>query len=309
MSFKKSTLYRRLVWARHSPLVRRAIALTMLPSQMKRARHNYPYFAVDIRGRMGVGAVLAHAIVLIRHAEAHGLIPSITSTNSLFSRNGGDFLSEYMGPDGASPAAPLRPLRFDNLESVFHLAVDQHVPIAEANRIFWRYLPPKPVIADPVEAVLRDLALTHFDLSVHYRGTDKFLEGARIGYDAVEQAIARHLDGGGRIDVVFLATDDVGFDNFLRSRLPGTAFITYTRGHPSDRATPRHFSDMAPHDKAIEALVNILLIARAPKCIRTTSYMSAISKITNPSLMTETLNRTYLDSRLFPEREVIVEEV
>ena len=308
MSFKRSKLYRRLVWARHSPLLRRTIALTMLPSQMRRARHNHPYFAVDIGGRMGLGAVLAHAIVLIRHAETHGLIPRITSTNPLFSRNGRDFLGEYMGPDSASPAAPLRPLRFDNLESVFHLAVEHHVPIAEANRIFWGYLPPKPVIADPVETVLRDLSLSQFDLSLHYRGTDKFLEGARVGYEVVEQAIAKHLDGGGRVDVVFLATDDVGFDNFLRSSLPGTSFITYTRGHPSDRATPRHFSDMAPQDKAIEALVNILLIARAPKCIRTTSYMSAISKITNPSLVTETLNRTYLESRLFPEREVIAEE-
>jgi hypothetical protein len=36
--------------------------------------------------------------------------------------------------------------------------------------------------------------------------------------------------------------------------------------------------------------------------------MSAISKIANPSLVTETLNRTYLESRLFPEREVVAEE-
>lgn len=301
-------LYRRLVWARHSPLVRRAVGLARLPGQLARARHNYPYFAVDIRARMGMGAVLAHAIVLNRYAETHELIPSIVSTNPLFSRRGRDFLGDYLGPTSASVAHRLKPIRFDNLESVFHLEIEHHVPIAEANRLFWTYLHPKSVITDPVEAVLRDLSISQFDLSIHYRGTDKFLEGGLVGYEAVERAIARHVHDGGRVDIVFLATDDVRFEAFVRSRLPNTSFVTYTRGHPSDLLAPRHFSDMAPEDKAIEALVNILLIAHSPMCIRTTSYMSAISKIANPALATETLNRTYRDSRLFPEREVISDE-
>lgn len=256
---------------------------------------------------MGMGAVLSHAIVLIRHAEAHGLIPRLTSTNPLFSRSGDDFLADYLGPNGHA-ADRLRPIRFRNVESVFHLRVLHHLSIADANRIFWSHLRPKPVITDRVDGVLRDLSIGQFDLSIHYRGTDKVLEGALVGYESVERAISKHIDGGGLFNVVFLATDDASFDDFVRSRWPGTAFISYTCGHPRNPSVPRHFSDMAPEDKAIEALVNILLLARAPTCIRTTSYMSAISKIANPSLITHTLNRTYRDSRLFPEREVLAEE-
>lgn len=281
----------------------------MLPSQYARARRNYPYFAVDIESRMGMGAVLAHAIVLIRYAEMHRLVPRVTSTNPLFARGGRDFLREYLGPNaGAAETDWVRPLRFRNLESVFHLGVQHHVSIADANRIFWTYLHPKPVLADRVEGVLRDLAIAQFDLSIHYRGTDKVLEGALVGHESFERAISRHVDGGGAFDVVFLATDDARFDEFVRSRWPDTSFISFNCGHPSDPSVARHFSDMPPQDKAIEALVNILLLARAPKCIRTTSYMSAMSKIANQELVTETLNRTYLDSRLFPEHEVIAEE-
>lgn len=308
LSFKGSALHRRLVWARHSPLVRRTVALSMLAGQRARARRNHPYFAVDIRGRMGMGAVLAHAIVLNRYAEARDLIPRVMSTNPLYSLAGRDFLSEYLGPDAAPVDRHLEPLRFDNLESIAFLGIDHHVSIVEANRIFRTYLHPKPVIADLVEAVLTELSIQQFDLSIHYRATDKYLEGAVVAYDSVERAIGRHVNNGGLVDVVLLATDDVQFEEFLRSRLPGTSFITYTRAQPTDRMAPRHFSDMTPEDKAIEALVNILLLARAPRCIRTTSYMSAISKIANPWLVTETLNRTYTGSRLFPEYEVLAEE-
>jgi hypothetical protein len=288
--------------------MRRAAALAILPGQLVRARHNYPYFAVDIRARMGMGAVVTHAIVLVHHAEAHGLIPRISSTNPLFSRGGRDFLSEYLGSDGTIPEAHLRPLRFDNLESVFHLGLAHHLPIAQANRIFWTYLNPKPVVTDPAEAVLQDLGISQFDLAIHYRGTDKVLEGALVAYEDVEQAVTRHVEDGGRLDVVFLATDDARFDRFARSRWPDTLFVSFTLGRPKDPSVPRHFSEMPPEDKAIEALVNILLIARAPKCVRTTSYMSAISKILNPDLDTKTLSRTYIDSPLFPEHEVLASE-
>lgn len=306
-SFRKSKLYRHLVRSRHSQLLRRAAALARLPEQLVRTRRNNPFFAVDIRARMGMGAVVSHAIVLIHHAEAHGLLPRISSTNPLFSRGGRDFISEYLGPGGTIAEAHLRPLRFDNLESVFHLRLAHHLPIVQANRIFWTYLHPKPVVTDRAETLLHDLGISQFDLSIHYRGTDKVLEGALVAYEDVEQAVTRHVDDGGRLDVVFLATDDVRFDRFVRSRWPKTLFVSFTLGRP-DPSVPRHFSDMPPEDKAIEALVNILLIARAPKCVRTTSYMSAISKIANPSLLTKTLSRTYADSRLFPEHEVLASE-
>jgi hypothetical protein len=57
-------------------------------------------------------------------------------------------------------------------------------------------------------------------------------------------------------------------------------------------------------DKAIEALVNIVAIGRSPVCIRTSSHLSAWSKILNPGMQTFTLNRPHDWMPQFPEAEI-----
>jgi len=78
-----------------------------------------------------------------------------------------------------------------------------------------------------------------------------------------------------------------------------------TTSAPSPPGTPRHFSALSPADKALEALVNIHALARAPVCIRTSSYLSAISALVAPAMRTVTVNRTIGRAAPFPEAELL----
>lgn len=302
-------LYRPLVRARHSRLVRMASGLVRFPAQYARFRGNRPYLAVDIRGPVGMGAALAQALMLLGCAEARGLTPRITSTNPLYSPGPGqDSFAPYFGTTGEAAPEGLRPLRFTGQHSVPFLRLDQGMPIEEGNRLFWKYLPPTLMVSAIVESILAPVAGGRFDLSIHFRGTDKMLEAEPVSFEAFETALSEHVAAGDRLDTVFLATDDPSFEAFLRRRHPQTDFVTYTLGQPSNLKEARHFSDMPAHDKALEAAVNMMLLGAAPACIRSSSYLSAISKIAHPSLRTVTLNRTFGQQDQFPERQIVDEE-
>ena len=301
-------LYGTLVRTRHARPVRIAAALPLLPSQHLRGRRNRPYFAVDIQGVMGMGAVLAHAIRLCRYAASHGLEPRITSTNPLYAFHPGmDCLAPYLGPELRNEVVG-PPMRFRHSESLFHLRLPRHLPLREASSLFWATFPPKAVLMAEVDAVLARVPDNRFDLSMHYRATDKALEAKPASFAGVEAAVEDHLAAGGRLEHVFLATDDSRFEARARDRWPTTVFSTYNRGGPVAGGMPRHFSDMPPADKALEALVNMFLLTAAPRCVRTSSYLSALSKVIDPSLRTVTLNRTLGSSQLFPEHEILSEE-
>ena len=291
--------------AKHSEASRFLVATAALPSQLVRARHNKPYFAVDLNARKGMGAVVSEALLICNYAERNGLIPLITSTNPLYaSTKGADFLTNYLGIASEYPTKNIWPMQFHTLWSFYHLPFSRHASLADANRLFWKYLSPKPIITDKVKACLDSVPAKQFDLSIHYRGTDKSLEAPLPTYEVYEHSIIHYEQPYGKVDNIFLATDDAGFEAFIRKRFPLKRFVTFNLGDPSDTSRGRHFSDLSPENKAIEALVNMFLLAAAPACIRGASYMSAISKIINRKLMTITVNRTHGGSNLFPEYEI-----
>ena len=295
--------------AKHSRASRILSATAWLPGQIMRKHHNHPYFAVDIASAKGMGAVLTEALLMCHYAENNGLIPRITSTNRLYAPGPGkEFINLYLGPMDQNCVANLRPMRFSTLWSFYHLKFPQHIPLPEANRLFWSYFPPKPTITDRVDAVLAGIHNRMFDLSIHYRGTDKAFEAPLVSYEVYEQAILDFRTGGGTLNSVFLATDDRGFEEFIKQRFPKTVFTNYNLGNAMDTSRGRHFSTTSPEDKSIEALVNVFLLAAAPTCIRGASYMSAVSKILRTELRTVTLNRTHWGSGGFPECEILSEE-
>jgi hypothetical protein len=302
-------LFAPLSKAKHSRASRIIVATLWLPSQLIRKHLNYPYFAVNISSAKGMGAVLVEALLMCHYAEKNGLTPRITSTNRLYApRSSEDFINLYLGPADQVHGPNLRPMRFNTLWSFYHLNFAHHMSLAEANQLFWAYFPPKPMIIGRVDAVLAGIPNRKFDLSVHYRGTDKVLEAPLVGFEVYEKAILDYQARGGSLQSVFLATDDTDFEAFVRQRFPRTVFTTYNLGSTFDTSRGRHFSDMNPEDKSIEALVNMFLLAAAPTCIRGASYMSAISKILNPALRTVSLNRTHWGSSGFPEYEILAEE-
>jgi hypothetical protein len=309
-------LFAPLSRAKHSRSARLLSAAAHLPAQMWRHHANKPWFAVDMSSPKGLGALISEALLICRYAEDRGLRPLIVSSNPLYADHPGrDFLIDYFEPPPVDPLHALHmpvthsPMQFRTLESFFHLKLPLHLDLDRANQIFWRYFKPRIDVQARVDAVLSQLPGKRFDVSVHYRGTDKVLEAPSVAYELVTSTLHRCVAQGMSIRRVFLATDDPNFDRYLRREFPAWQFTDFLCGQPTDTSRGRHFSSLSPADKTLEALVNSLLLAASPLCIRSVSYLSAVSRIVNPALRTITLNQDHWGSRAFPECEIHEDEV
>lgn len=257
---------------------------------------------LDLRAPMGMGALIAHAILYHAHFEREGTALRVRSGNPLYSQGGEDVLAAFF--EREPWPADLRPLSPAAEAFVLAFVRLHHLPLAEARRIMARHFRPNARLREAIAGAAGEDA--RFDLSIHFRATDKYLESGRVTHQRMFAALDPHLDGRARPHV-FLATDEPAFAAAARARYPQARWSTFTLGEVED-GTPRHFSSLSPEAKATEALVNIHLLARAPLCVRTSSYLSAISALVNPQLRTVTISRTLAKRSPFPEHEILQAE-
>lgn len=283
--------------------VRRVNALLGVPQYLMRRQRMNSTLAVDIQTRMGMGAVLSKALLFHELANLQGVAAEIYSSNSLYSEiDQTDFLETYFyRPSKRFGGKPIAGRSY--LWALRNVA-PQELSVRRASELFRIHFSPKDNITDRVSSVMN--GRTNFDLSIHFRSTDKSLESGAPDTHAAIERISRYLDTG-ETKGVFLATDDMAFQNIITSRFAQHRFFTYNLVDlPVD--TPRHFSNMTPTEKAIEALVNIFLLSRSPLIVRSSSYMSAISALVNPHMKTDTLNRTLTNRSIFPESQILARE-
>ncbi|MGF7155088.1 hypothetical protein [Novosphingobium gossypii] len=283
--------------------VRELTAIAGLPSYIARRGKMGDALCIDVHPRMGMGALIAKALLFHEMADRAGLKPEIVSTNSLYlSPGSSDVLADYF--TGRPTQVRSRPLSGKSYMWALRHGAPLHMPLDRAAQLFATHFNPAPAIVEQVDKVLQ--GRSSFDLSIHFRGTDKVLESGTPDMDRALQHIGGFLDGTRGKDV-FLATDDNAFRRVLTTRYPQHTFSSYDLSVLPDD-TPRHFSAMSARDKAVESLVNIFLLARSPVIVRSSSYMSAISVLANPAMKTITLNKTLTGRQIFPEHEIIEAE-
>ncbi|CAM5554558.1 hypothetical protein FALB51S_00089 [Frigidibacter albus] len=297
MSFAMSPLRRAALSVKNSEVVRELKVYPGYPA-FRAARRSGETVAFDIRTRMGMGAILSYALRLYAWSETEGVDVQVGSSSPLYS-DGGDFFARFFELGEATLDGPA--LSFAAQEWAFRKEVPQHIPLDEACAQAAQHFRPNNRLRGILDEVRRDAA---FDLSIHFRGTDKVLDSGKVDYAPMMAALAPRIGTAQRI---FLATDDAGFSALLRAEYGDRIFVSYDLGEVED-GRPRHFSDMPADLKAQEALVNIFLIASAPLCVRTSSFMSSFSRIVNPALVTHTINKTILAKTPFPERELLAAE-
>lgn len=295
---------------RHSSQSRFMQATLAAPLDAIKLRLNRPQFVVDVRGSRGMGALVCEALILVAHAERLGLVPVIRSSNPLYRPAGvDDVLSHYLGADSPPRTRGGWPLAFRHFHSLYALKINRQLSIEEASALFWRYFRPQLIVRKRVSEVLANIPGRRFDLSLHYRGTDKRLEAMPVDYSEFAAAVEAARQARPGVRHVFIATDDPEFQAFMLAKFPQLDFTSFNLGTAADTHGGRHFSSMSPEEKAVEALVNSLLLAQAPMCIRTSSYLSALSVIVNPALKTQTLNTDLWGSTTFPERNILDREL
>lgn len=270
-----------------------------LPWHLSRRRGDS--VVVTLSSPVGMGAVLCHTLLLHAYFADAGIDAEIRASSSLYSEAGEDFLSRFFRRPDPLPAAI--PIGWRATDYLIHHVRPSNIPLSRARDLFATNFSPSAEL-DAAIAAATNVPL--FDISIHFRGTDKYLESGHVQYDRMISAVRSELRGR-ETATVFLATDDAGFAAELKAQFPGLHYTSYDRGEV-EAGLARHFSNLSPTDKALEALVNIYLLARSQVCIRTSSYMSAASTFVNPDLRTITINQTIGGASLFPEAEILARE-
>ena len=258
---------------------------------------------IDIDTRMGLGALIAYALRVYAYADAEGLEANVASSSPLYSEvKNRDFFQDFFERPTHSDGNFVTGLA---RKWLLHFGISQDISIEIASSIYNRKFIPNDYLLSKLRPEINKCS--EYDVAIHYRGTDKFIESGVIPFDSMMEQMAEVLPEDGRTREVFLATDDAQFSEIVRQEFKHVNFYSYDLGDVPN-GTPRHFSDLSGSDKALEALVNAHLIARAKICIRTSSYLSALSIIINPQLVTRTIHWTLTDDLPFPERQIFSQE-
>lgn len=231
---------------------------------------------VDLSGKVGMGAIICYALRIYAYGELSNRSVNILCSSPLYSKSGDVFARFFERPISIRKQASLSNSATQWL--VQH-AIPWSIPIGVAQDIFARQFTPN--------TFLQEFLGDTFDLSIHYRATDKVFESGAPPIAEMLAAVGSAINGEPLN--VFLATDDQGFREKLMSLFPQCTFSSFELGNVRD-GVARHFSNLPPADKAVEAIVNMFKLASANTCVRTLSYMSAIAPLINPSIKLITVN-------------------
>jgi hypothetical protein len=284
-------------------------ALPALHRENKLIARNSPLFAVNINGRMGLGAVMSHSVMVLHYCEERGLLPRLMFTNPVYAPNpGDDWLDQYfvrkkklgMG-ELALPKERFLPMTI-NVSRRLHQSLPT-LTIRRAHDLFFEYLGIRNEILQDVEQFCENHAVGEQTVGVHFRGTDKRLEASRVSWTtlavAVEGALARGKSN------IFVATDEPEFLEYMANRFGRAIVIDLGCKEIFAGSVPAHLAPGDPIQKAHEAIQSILTLSRCGTLFRTRSHLSAWAKIFNPTLPHAVFGEMLRgDQFIFPENVV-----
>lgn len=151
----------------------------------------------------------------------------------------------------------------------------------EAFHLIQKYIHIKPEIENEVQGFVETHFRNYFVIGIHYRGTDKINEYARIPYSKAYAKLREQLDQLSKIHKqkikVYVATDEQQFVEYLQKRIPDL-IISNDFVRALDKSTALHYSTNLfsnNYQKGREALVDCLLLSKCYVLLR--SYGSCFS--------------------------------
>jgi hypothetical protein len=153
-----------------------------------------------------------------------------------------------------------------------------------------------------------DLLVGAATLGVHFRGTDKKIEAHTIGWEAFCRLIETTLAEQPQLNNVFVSSDEQAFlDYFAKWNFPVPISVAPARLLATG-TTPVHFSGHPGLAIGREALVASLLLASCGYLVKTPSYLSAWSKVFNPSLPVKLAVPPREGAFWFPDSQIWTEQ-
>jgi hypothetical protein len=146
-----------------------------------------------------------------------------------------------------------------------------------------KYIKIKPHLLQKIDSFVEREFTAPLMFGVHYRGTDKSIEAARVSYQQVLDTVYREIQRYSSQDYkMFVATDEHAFLEYMQQQFPHR--ICYQQAMRSVDNKPLHLSENHPYRQGEEALIDCLLLSRCDCLIRTSSNLSLWSSFFNPNM-------------------------
>jgi hypothetical protein len=307
-------LYKVLFHFRYNTRVGRVVFTTVIRALfLVRERINGPYFAFDVCGTMGLGAMLSHTILLLDRCDRKDLTPVIRFSNPLYGSQDAkkrDWFSQFFEVSQHPASKHAKWIFYSKIQSHSDYFADPQgkgLSIERAHELFTRYLTIKDLVYDEANTVF-SASKQGKRLGVHFRGTDKVFEAPRVGWNIVSDLVANEIRRDSSITSIFATSDETAFIDFIKTIPFGIPIIAYDAKAASANGLAIHFSPGDPYVQALEALTIMVLLSRCDIVVRTPSHLSAWAKILNPALKTITMARPREEYVYFPESVLMTTE-
>lgn len=279
-----------------------------------RQRLNGGYFAIEIRATSGFFSVMQIVLCILLYCDEKRLTPLICARGGSYGDALGkiDWLAECFDNVAAVPVPPaprrLRTSLVSDLGDLGFRRYEAGLELERASAVFLSNYRPAASIRAEVDGLCARLGIGASTLGVHFRGTDKKFEAHTIGYDELCRVVEATLAGAPHLTNLFVSSDEPAFLDFFTnwgfavpvSVAPATLLATGGK--------PVHFSGHPGLAIGREALIASLLLSNCGYLLKTPSYLSAWSKIFNPSLQVRMVVPPRENACWFPDSAIWFEQ-
>lgn len=298
-----------------------AVIAPMGRKASRQLRRTNTYLYVDLKFGAGLGAILNEVLKLLVFEKERGILLRIRVISKFYSRDTTDCaISTFLEaiedqrfasfPDRSKRNSITIPDLLTAPET--RLFYTLNVTIDEANRLFFSRYRFKPEILR--EARNKFAALTDQKkclLGLHYRGTDKmrgdpWAEGNPLDATVFLNHAKAILNHHKEIDGVYIATDEQAFLDFARREITTHPVYGEDLKRHVSHGMGLHTMPGDPAEKAKEAVMVMLMLAECRYMVKTTSLLSAWSKVINPELIAFVPQKPRVETGgyVFPDKDV-----
>lgn len=156
-----------------------------------------------------------------------------------------------------------------------------HLEKMRAAYLIDKYIRVKPHLIQKVDDFAKEHFQDYFIVGIHYRGTDKSLESARIDYENVVSELEKIIKDKKQYRI-FVATDEEAFLQLMCTRYPKK--VLFLEAIRSQDQKPIHTGSENKYRLGQEAVMDCLLLSRCHFLLRTDSCLSITSARFNPRM-------------------------
>jgi hypothetical protein len=292
-----------------------SVATPQRLSLLARQRLNRGVFAIEIQENSGFFSVMQMVLFILMYCDEKSLTPCISARGGLYGdpERKIDWFSTFFEPVmTSSMAEAMQKIRTSTVRDLVQLGFRQRyeaqLRLRSASELFFSHYRLATPVEREVDAICASFGIDAATLGVHFRGTDKTLEAIPVSWNTFCHQVEATLADNPHLTKLFVSSDEPVFLDYFaawpfRKPVRVAPAKLLARGN-----TPVHFSGYPGLEIGREALVSSLLLSRCGFLIKTPSYLSAWSKIFNPSLAVKLVSPPRQDAFWFPDSRIWLEQ-